>query len=162
MVCHPLPFGATPTLRSHSAPKPRTGWSPVERIVYGRYRSPERVAMCNSFLGCVLLDPAKSQKRGKTIPYRRFSPTAGFSELRASGPETREREREREVDVGEEPTQRVMACRESTTPMTLVHTWYATPYLLVPPRRSGATLRRNAGMAGARSNVSSTDRKSVV
>ena len=63
---------------------------------------------------------------------------------------------EREVDVGEAPTQRVMVCRASTTLMTLVHTWYATPYLLVPPRRSGATLRRNPGLAGARSNVSST------
>ena len=33
--------------------------------------------------------------------------------------------------------------------MTLVHTWYATPSLLVPPRRSGATQRRNPGLAGA-------------
>ena len=142
----PPPFGATPTLQSHSAPKPRTSWSPVERIVYSKYRSPERVAMCNSFLGSVLLDTTKSQNKGTTLLYRRFPPpTAGFSEFRASSPETRERE----VDVGEAPTQRVMVCREYTTLMKLVNTWYTNPYLLVPPRRSIATLRRNPGLDGA-------------
>ena len=96
MVCHPLPFGATPMLRSHSAPKPRTGWSPVEHIVYGR--------MCKSFLGCVLLDPTKSENKGTTLLYRRFPPTTGLSEFRASSPKIRERQ----VDAGEAPTQRVM------------------------------------------------------
>ena len=48
-----------------------------------------------------------------------------------------------------------MGYRAYKTLITLVHTWYATPYLLVPPQRSGATLRRNPGLAGAQSNVSS-------
>ena len=93
--------------------------------------------MCNYFLGCVLLDPTKKQNKGTTRLYKRSPPTAGFPEFRARGVETRERE----VDVGEAPTQRVMGCRTYTTLIFLVHTWYATPYLLVPPRRSGATLR---------------------
>ena len=79
-------------LRSHSAPKPRTGWSPVDRIVYGRYRSPERVAMCNSFLVVFDFYPTKSQNKGTTLLYRRFPPTAGFSKFRASIPETQEKE----------------------------------------------------------------------
>ena len=70
---------------------------PVKRIVYGRYRSPEKVKMCNSFLGCVLIDPTKSQNKITTLLYRRFRPTAGFSEFMASGPETREREKSMSV-----------------------------------------------------------------
>ena len=77
--------------------------------------------------------------------------TVCFSEFRASSPEIRERE----VDVGEAPTQRVMGYLSSTTLMTHENTWYANHHPLVPPRRSGATLRHNPGLGGARSNVSS-------
>ena len=102
--------------------------------------------MCNYLLGFIGVDPTKSQNKGTTHLYRRFPPpTVGFSEFRASSPETRERE----VDVGEAPTQRVMGYLVSTTLMTLEHTWHATRYLLVPPRRTGATLRQNPRLAVA-------------
>ena len=93
-------------------------------------------------------------KQGYNPPLQNITPRQPVS--RSLGLAVQKLEREREVDVGEAPTQRVMVCRASTTLMTLVHTWYATPYLLVPPRRSRATMRRNPGLAGARSNESST------
>ena len=127
----------------------RSGWSPDERIVYGRYWSPERVVMFNTFLCCVLLDTTKSQNKGTTLLYRRFSPRQPVS--RSLGLGVQKLEREREVDVGEAPTQRVMGCRAYTTLMKLLHTWDATTYLL-----AGSRLRRNLGLAGARTNVSST------
>ena len=80
-------------------------------------------------------------------------PTAGFSEFRASSPETRERERE--ADAGEAPTQGVMVHLSCTTLMTLEHTWYDNHYPLVPPRRFGATLRGIPELGGALSNLSS-------
>ena len=53
----------------------------------------------------------------------------------------------------------------STTLITLLHTWYGLPYLLVPFRRSGAPLRQNPSHAGAEPNLSPTaltgDLKSV-
>ena len=115
-------------------------WSPVKLIVYGFDRSPEGVAMCNYLLGFLGVDPNKSQNKVRTQLYRRSPPRQSVS--RSFGLGVQKLEREREVDVGEAPTQRVMGYLAYTTLMTLEHTWYATPYLLVPPRRSGATLRQ--------------------
>ena len=78
MACHPLAFGDTPTLRSPSAAEPQPRWSPIKLIVYGVVRSPEGVAMCYSFLGCVRLDPRKSQNNGMNHLYRRFPPDRPF------------------------------------------------------------------------------------
>ena len=55
---------------------------------------------------------------------------------------------EREIDAGEDPTQRVSEYLAYTSLVTFVHTWYATPYLLVQSRRSGAPLRRKPSPAG--------------
>ena len=83
-------------------------------------------------------------KQGYNPPLQKIPPRQPVS--KSLGLAVEKLEREREFDVGEAPTQRVMGCRTSTTLMTLVHPWYATPNLLVPPRRSRATLRRNPAL----------------
>ena len=93
-------------------------------------------------------------KQGYNHPLQKIPPRQPVS--RSLGLAVQKLEREREVNVAKAPTQSVMQCREYKTLMTLVHTWYSNPYLLVPPRRSGATLRRNPGLAGARTHLSST------
>ena len=70
-----------PTFWCHpDAPEPlicaeTPNWlEPDKLIVYGRYRSPEGVAMCKSLLGCLGVDPRKSQNKGMEHLHRRFSP----------------------------------------------------------------------------------------
>ena len=58
--------------------------------------------MCNNFLGCVLLDPTKLQNKlqpSSTEDSPLAPSIAGFSEFRASSPETREREKSMSVKI---------------------------------------------------------------
>ena len=142
-----------PTFWCHpDAPEPLCAetldWlEPDELIVYSRYRSPEGVAMCKYLLGYVWVDPRQSQNNGMAHLYRRFPAVVRFREFRRSSAEARERE----VDAGEALTLRVRESLASTTLITLVHTWYGLPYLLVPFRRSGAPLRPNPSPAREKS-----------
>ena len=108
----------------------------------------------NIFALLCLIGPYQVTKHWHNPPLQKIPPRRCVS--RSLGLAVQKLEREREVDVGEAPTHRVMGYLSSTTLMTLEHTWYANHYPLVPPRRSGATLRRNPGLGGARTNVSST------
>ena len=83
----------------------------------------------------------------KIPPRRSVSPSLGLAVQKLEG--------EREADAGEAPTQGVMGHLSYTTLMTLENTWYDNHYPLVPPRRSGATLRGIPGLGGALSNLSS-------
>ena len=49
--------------------------------VYVFHRSPEWVAMRNSMLGCVWVDPRKSQNNGMNHLYTRFSPVHPFPDF---------------------------------------------------------------------------------
>ena len=77
--------------------------------------------MCNSLLGCVRVDPRKSQNNGMNHLYTRFPPVRRFGDFSAY----KYLDSEREIDAGEDQTQRVSEYLACTTLRTIVNTWYA-------------------------------------
>ena len=110
---NPSPAGAEPNL----SPTTLTG-------------ALKRVAMCNSFLGCVRVDTRKSQHNGMTQLFIRFPAVSPFREFRASS--ACKLERERKVDAREAPNRKSGGIFGMNNLITPVHTWYGLPYLLVP------------------------------
>ena len=99
--------------------------------IYGFHRSPEWVAMCISLLGCVWVDPRKSQNNGMNQLYPRFPLVRRFPDFHRIW--ECELGREREADTGEDLTQGVSESLASTTLVTLVNTWYDTPSFCFHP-----------------------------
>ena len=75
--------------------------------------------MCKSLLGCVRVDPRKSQNNGMNHLYTRLPPVRRFPNFQHV------RTGEREADAGEEPTQGVSEYLACITLRTLVNTFYA-------------------------------------
>ena len=81
MECHPIAFGSIATLRSPSAVNPSPAGEYSRLSVYVFHRSPEWVAMCNSILGCIWVDPRKSPNNGMNHLYKIFPPVRRFPDL---------------------------------------------------------------------------------